>query len=59
VFRLPMFRRYGPETRMSEGGFCATRAELALLLMAWDRSTAAAPDQMQQPGAASPLRHAI
>jgi hypothetical protein len=40
VFRLAMFRRYGAD-RMGEGGFRCTRAELALLLMAWDRSTPA------------------
>jgi hypothetical protein len=40
MFRLAMFRRYAGD-RMSEGGFCCTRAELALLLMAWDRSKAA------------------
>jgi hypothetical protein len=38
AFRLAMFRRYASH-RMSEGGFCCTRAELALLLMAWNRST--------------------
>jgi hypothetical protein len=40
AFRVAMFRQYGAD-RMSEGGFSCTRAELALLLMAWDRSTAA------------------
>jgi hypothetical protein len=41
VFRVAMFHGYASD-RMQEGGFVCTRAELALLLMALDRTTPAA-----------------
>lgn len=40
-FRVAMYQTDG-DYRRQEGGFCCTRAELALLLAGWDRSTPAA-----------------